>query len=187
MVLFLLSSILRPFQWIIVSICLTIFVNAATIDSFPEIAHLPLIRIGITNAPNNGHQSAGITVINRLRELGYRGRIEVIFSPATKSLLSFLYPPFSAQGPDVQSYEDQRITFISKSVFDSPENSSIATRVPLVIMGADDAGMSAEDYKSDTMLKLQPLNWAVPTIESNGKTTAVARKRERTSEPTVRS
>ena len=120
-----------------------------------------IIRIGISKAPGNGHQSAGATVITRLRELGYQGLIEVVYDEDVAHKLEYLIPPFQ-ENLGFQQVAEKKLAFIPKTKL-----SSIAPyTVNLGLMGADDKGWIADDLNVQNLLTLQPLGWKNPTTLS---------------------
>ena len=123
-----------------------------------------VIRVGISKAPGNGHQSAGATVITRLRELGYQGLIEVIFHEGVADKLEYLIPPYRSSRLPLFSQE-KNIRFIPKRLL----RAAARQTVPLGIMGADDWDWAPADLNVQTLLTLQPLEWSQPsTLRSIG-------------------
>lgn len=60
------------------------------------------IRIYVVYAPGRGHQIANLRIIQRLRELGFRGTTQVVFEPVSDISLSQLVPEFDLQNKNVQ-------------------------------------------------------------------------------------
>lgn len=117
------------------------------------------LRVGITEAPGVGHQSAGATVVSRLREIGYAGEIEIIYdSIDTARKLISLIPPF--KGPsagEYQEYSELKLRFMSKNYL---KNNNLPL-IPLAVMGADDKSIEPSDLNAEALLKLQPMDWGM--------------------------
>ncbi|MDZ4678294.1 MAG: hypothetical protein SGI74_12385 [Oligoflexia bacterium] len=151
---------------------------ATPIDLLGNIKKLPVIRIGISASPGNGHQAAGAIVANRLRQLGYQGKLEIVYAEKTKEQLGFLFPPFNPDGESIQKFIDQNIVFIAKQKF--MLESELFPKVELAILGADDNHRYPTDLRVDTLLTLQPLKWSKPStvikIMPSGKFTSLSLK-----------
>jgi hypothetical protein len=132
------------------------------------------IRAFVTWGPGNGHESATVTMVNEIRQLGFRGRFEVVYDDASKGKLGFLIPGFDPKGPAAQRLDGQGMTLVSQSHFAA----SRPRRVALGITGGyntapPEAGMSTlHNWQGsrpspdcmkvnaiDLLLKLQPKNW----------------------------
>lgn len=146
--------------------------SAEVIDEFfPKISRLSTIRVGVVAAPGNGHQSASANIVYRLRAMGYKGEIEIVYDEGVSwryiafsqiqmknaEKMHYLLPPFSPNGGKLQIYESQKLKFISKSYFDKNKESFI--ELPFGIMGADDYKMNPKNYRVQTLLTLQPYRW----------------------------
>lgn len=138
--------------------CLPFFVYAKAIDDFPQISKLPVIRIGITTAPGNGHQSASASVVTRLRKMGYTGKIQVVYDIQSKHKLGYLLPPFDPSGAGHQIYDSQNIEFMDSDYFNNCKEIH-CSEVKFAIIGADDFYTSHYDMRSEFLLTLQPYNW----------------------------
>ncbi len=86
-----------------------------TVLSF--LTNIPLIRVPVVQAPGLGHQSAAVTVVTRLRQLGYQGHIQVVYeNSAVAEKLTRLMPPFNYSKTDAQSiaeFPELNLSFIS--------------------------------------------------------------------------
>ncbi len=133
--------------------------QASPLNDFSTIRHLPLIRIAITSAPGNGHQSAAATVYTRLRQFGFSGHIEIIYPLDAKEKLPYLIPPFDSLGSDNQFFSEQKLSFVTWREF--KENPSKYPLTDLGIMGADDYNKTALDLRVKRFLKLQPFGWLI--------------------------
>ncbi|MGE0614748.1 MAG: hypothetical protein AB7P04_03835 [Bacteriovoracia bacterium] len=114
------------------------------------------IRVGISQAPGNGHQSASVILIKRLREIGYTGKIEAIYSEAKdgREKLGFLLPGFNPKGPDVQHLDNLNLDLITATEF----LRSNPKPVPIGMSGALDA-VADFDLETTHYLQLQPYTW----------------------------
>ncbi|MCB0837843.1 MAG: hypothetical protein KDD99_14320 [Bacteroidetes bacterium] len=145
----------------------------------------PIIRIFIPVAQGTGHQSASMALVERIKALGYRGRIQIIYQEGfsrlaeekakgvdNRSKLGLLIPGFDPQkGPEaVQEIDALGFEVMSEGQFtklkegDDPR----AAQVPLGFTGAiDDRHPELKD-KSKTIpeqlgvkhfQQFQPLDW----------------------------
>lgn len=137
-------------------------VRAADREAAEFIQQFPVIRVGITDAPGNGHQAYAILVMKRLRALGFAGAFEVLYDSRLKSKLEYLLPGFKADGPGVQEFPaPNRITAIAWNFSTaSAEDGQIASRrAPLGIMGGDDIKTSPRQLNVDGLIRVQPRKW----------------------------
>ncbi len=138
------------------------------------LAGIPKIRVVITNAPGNGHQSAGASVVASLRQLGYSGLIEVAFVFEVRKKLGFLLPPFDPDGSGIQEYPKQKLRFVqveySKGELRQlPVPKFQLDEVPLAIIGANDWDVSFQSVKTKALLNLQPIGRAAGNWMSIGQ------------------
>ncbi|MFA6093931.1 MAG: hypothetical protein WCU88_11600 [Elusimicrobiota bacterium] len=125
------------------------------------------IRVIVTWAPGNGHQSASVRLIRRLRELGFEGLIEVVYDDETlkgevRGKLASLLPGFDP-ALSVQEIETGRLSAVALSVFD-PKKSP---KVQIAITGATDGYLSLQGYGAEYLLRLQPFEWPFSSIIYN--------------------
>ena len=114
-----------------------------------------VIRIRVEDGTGNGHQSTAATVAQRLRELGYRGLIQVIYDAEQAARLEFLFPPFlSARGP-LQTHSESGIEFWESSYFESRS----LPETDLGLIGATDRVLTRHQLNVRRLLVFQPLNW----------------------------
>lgn len=130
---------------------------AAPDDSLTELLNqLTDIRIIVSQGPNLGHESTAGTVFTRLRQLGYKGHIQVVYPdtfPSTREKLARVLPPFSVEGPVVQEYPEMNLSFI-------PRDKAEGTRATLGIVGAtDELHIPLRKVGVDILITLQPLQW----------------------------
>lgn len=134
------------------------------------IRHFPVIRIGITPAPGNGHQAYAVSAMKRLRELGFTGHFEVYYKPRVKPKLEYLIPGFRADGPSIQELPAfGGVTLVEWTrPLDDP---SLAERpkVALGVMGGDDSAIAPEDLGVDALIRIQPTGWAAGSVALAGQ------------------
>ncbi len=128
---------------------------------------LPTIRIGITNGGQMGNQAAGLLIYRRLRELGYLGKIEIIYDDSVDEKLHQMMPDIFNLRTGEYSSEFHKIRTVCFSKFQaSPEKYGPVT---LAILGARDNlrggfGNPTGDFTPDALraqifLQLQPAHW----------------------------
>jgi len=118
---------------------------------------IPLIRVLVTDAPGLGNQSASATVVTRLRELGYKGHIQVIYqSKVVAQKLTYLLPPFDGNNTkSIQSFSELNMSFIMFPDFQQ----QVHDEAILAVSGADDLALGIYELKSKIALKLRPYQW----------------------------
>ncbi len=116
-----------------------------------------VIRLFVNSAPGYGHQAASVTVLKRLRHLGYEGRVELVYQQDTKAKLGNLLPGFNPRGKDVQTLAALGVTAISNEDFRKYGGSR---EVKLGITGAQDQYEDIFKMGLKQYLRLQPKNWA---------------------------
>ena len=124
----------------------------------------PLIRIGMSSSDGLGHQSLAATVVRRLRDVEYAGRLEVIYDDGRfdqlRPKLATLFPGFDPSGPDDQDVIPGKLSFHRR---ESMHNDLKAYPfVDLAIMGADDSERTPLEYRARYLLILQPFAWPRP-------------------------
>lgn len=132
----------------------------------------PVIRVGVAAGPGFGHQMCSVHLARRLRELGFRNEIQIIYDEGTAPKLEVLVKGFNAAEPGVQKVVDfeNSLTLVSQSVFEQTPN-----RFPPVALGflgaEDDRKMFSSKgrtlpvyYRVDTLVRLQPPNWLEGTM-----------------------
>ncbi|MBO9666850.1 MAG: hypothetical protein J7501_08555 [Bdellovibrio sp.] len=111
-----------------------------------------LIRVYVDAAPGFGHQSAGISVMRRMREMGFDGQFEVVYQEAVEAKIKKIYPSFP------EGIEGQ-IRYVG--AMDYVKNFAQVEHVNIAVSGADDG--SGDSFrkvaKAYTYLRLQPLGW----------------------------
>jgi len=132
----------------------------AAVSSF--LRGLETIRIGVDQAPGNGHQAASVNIMKRLRELGFQGRFEIIYAHMVKDKLEYLLPGFDPKGPDTQESRDRGWVAIKGHIFRdyaSRARDSYPT-VPLGIMvDASDPSRGTDWLKVRSLLTIEPFGW----------------------------
>jgi hypothetical protein len=128
-----------------------------------------VIRLFVTEAPGNGHQSASVNLIRELHAHGYRGAFELVYDDGTFRKVETLLPGFKSRGPMVQSFsfEGHQVTVMPSSHFHEQPPAKVAFGVT----GAYDEGpgseveaylKTAKDARVERLLKLQPRDWKQP-------------------------
>lgn len=118
-----------------------------------------MIRVYVDSAPGFGHQSAGISVMRRLRELGFDGLFEVIYQQSVSDKIQKIYPSFP------EGIEGQ-LKYLSVESYEQTIKENTASQVKLAISGADD-GFGSRFYEislAETYLRLQPLGWGQSAV-----------------------
>ena len=156
---------------IAIGFCVSGFAKTATRTEPEQVRAFlnehPVIRIGITEAPGAGHQSAGATLVTRLRQLGYQGTLQIVHHNQVRPQLEFLFPPFVALNGPFQDFPNLGLQFFEAEVFKRMHENN---RVPLGIMGADDYELGPEFLNVDILLTLQPLLWnKAPILKIRGR------------------
>ncbi len=122
---------------------------------------LPLIRLHIVEAPGHGHQVANVNAMVRLRELGFTGRLQALYSDSVAIQLSNMIPRFdpTKKTQQTHSVQLQSIEWIADSV---AKNQIGRERVLLAIQGAHDGSVSHSlmaQLNAANVLQLQPRHW----------------------------
>lgn len=134
-----------------------------------------IIRVIVTNSPGLGHQAASANIIDRIRELGFTGEIQVLYDLQMLTTLRRVLPspylhggveefdpilniryvrfPFPELGPNADAASNSNVPEIVRS-----------QRVPFAITGGDDRKNRPEAVNSDYILRVWPQHWANVTI-----------------------
>lgn len=120
---------------------------------------LPMIRVFSKHAPGNGNQAANVTLIKRLRAIGYRGKIELLYDKSTKARMEFLLPPFLANGPDCQTIAELNVETCAYDETNPPPRA-----VRLAISAAADGLPPAAQLNADYVVLTHPPQWSVARI-----------------------
>lgn len=123
-----------------------------------KLAPLELVRVEAPSGPGNGHQAAAATTMRRLRELGFEGRFEVVYSGAsTREKLDMMLPGFRPVLPDgQQGFGGEKI---------SVRPASSREPAPLIVSasGLPELGMRG------AAIAVEPYAWAPPSyFDANG-------------------
>lgn len=125
----------------------------------------PVIRVGVTNAPNFGHQISSLTVANRVAQLGFEGRLEIVYETYTEPKLAVLVPGFDPS-KSLQIVDGR--TYISRLFFDKHRDAF--AQIELALIGAEDQRFQGairlpdrpskpSQFKAQMLVCLQPANW----------------------------
>ncbi len=141
-----------------------VFANPAEVLSF--LNQYDSIRVAAVAAHGNGHQALAITIIKKLRALGYRGKIEFVYDVYDKKKIEYLLPPFDSTGPDSQFIRGLDVETHSYS--DSFYMDANFKKIPLTIVSAKNGYIHrARFFNSDYVLYFCPPHWdSVPFIIS---------------------
>jgi hypothetical protein len=116
------------------------------------------IRVFLEPAPGLGHHAAAIALMERLRELGFAGTVELIYDFAVEDALPYLLPGFRSDGSGIHEFPEIGLTAMRRSYFAE----QVRDWVPLGLMAASDSQRD-DDYrrwsKVDALLILQPKDW----------------------------
>lgn len=151
---------MRHFYFYLFSILLilsTVAQGATEIDSFLQAQKR--IRIYVDAAPGFGHQSAGLSVMTRLRELGFHGEFEVVYQASVQDKIEKIYPNFPEGVP-------QEVRYLNLENYKKLLESEKIAPVEFAVSGADDGFGSefAKYAKAKNYLRLQPLGWGQSTL-----------------------
>lgn len=118
-----------------------------------------LVRVYVDSAPGFGHQSAGISVMRRLRELGFDGEFQVVYQQSVADKIKKIYPSFP------EGIEGQ-LNYLSVENYEKAIHENKIPKVNLAISGADDGFGSKfrEISMAETYLRLQPLGWGQSVV-----------------------
>jgi len=139
----------------------------ATVAEF--LKSFPVIRIGVEDAPGNGHQGVAALVMRRVRELGFSGRFEVVYPAEVKSKLDVTFPGFDPNGAEVQDIPALGATLIEQEHF--AENAAYGLRI-FGIRPAADSAQEPSDLKVHALLNIQPYRWdsvVEPSLQLAGR------------------
>ncbi len=138
----------------------------------------PKIRILIEGAAGHGHTATNITVLKKIRQLGYTGQIQIIAEGETKSFLKKMIPQLADYTSNtmrinfndaILSMNDE-IRFIN-SIHELPPD---IEKVDFTIMGASDyvgkRNWTAPDLKTEGLLVVNPPGWDNALVQYEGHT-----------------
>lgn len=123
---------------------------------------LEQVRVEVVVAPGHGHQSANVRLIQRLRELGFAGTVEVLYHENSARQLMTLIPGFDPWKTE-QLILSKSLGRLELSSFE--EFRKARDRHPVVELGfsaAADMPSSLYDYRAlrvRHLVHLQPRNW----------------------------
>ena len=146
-------------------------VNA--LAGFPaDVMSQPALRFFMDMTPGMGHQTHTATIMRRLREAGYAGRMEVVFyHDSVNEKLGILFPTYRPSKPDVQEDIANNLRFYHfeySKVFEDPGDPTPSLLEPLkyAISGGNDRQMTrwqnflAERLKVKYLITINPPGWA---------------------------
>lgn len=146
-----------------------------------------IIRIALHGGEGFGHQAAGMTLMHRLRELGYLGRFHILvpFWPQSedrtgKNIAQLIpgYNPYNMSTQEIGPYTIDR--------YDITQNVLDLLPVHLTISPADDFDLIADraciSFNSACYLSMQPTGWRHPKV---WYADVLTQEKERVAENTV--
>lgn len=157
----------------------------AALPEIERLNELGEVRVLFANAPGFGHQAATLSLVRRLRELGFRGKIDAVFEddtryfqsnePLLRAKLAELLPGF-----DPLARGEQRIKTLGMAIRPMSRHveATRARRTPLDLLlrrpgkarvapvtlalsgGADKlSSKQVEELGAETFLRLGPMGW----------------------------
>lgn len=119
------------------------------------------VRVEVVVAPGHGHQSASIRLIQRLRELGFKGIVEIVYRENSARQLFTLIPGFDPWKAthSLTSKTLGSLEFIPYKEFVKDKERPVRE---LGFSAASDMPSSIYDYKSlkvKNLIHIQPRNW----------------------------
>jgi hypothetical protein len=125
------------------------------------LAQAPLIRVALPQAPGNGHQAIGVTIMKRLLDLGYRGRFEVVFDDKIRDKLDLTLAGFDPLGEPVQE-----LPGLSAVAFPLSAHLKRASIPRADVMISPD-GSYVDGWQSNCEVNacITPYAWSVPEID----------------------
>jgi hypothetical protein len=97
-------------------------------------------------------------MMKRLRELGFKGRFQILVEPESTKRLHYLIRGFRPKGPAVQRFPGRGDTvYVTENLHETAEKLGPVT---LAVTGAtDDSSLHAEQLNADALLVGQPNGW----------------------------
>lgn len=141
----------------------------------------PKIRILIEGAAGHGHAASNITLLKKIRQLGYTGQIQIVAEGETRSSLIKMLPELSYLTTHTMSAKiidstlniNNEVKFV-ESVHNLPAD---IEKVKFTIMGASDyvgkRNWSVPDLKTEGLLVMNPPGWDHAVVQYAGYTKAL--------------
>ncbi len=150
------------------------------LEQYPEIS------VVFTHAPGNGHYASTRLVMDRLRELGYKGKFNIYIDPYIKEKIYHFLPGFDPKGESNQilhslhaETHDLEVDFKKWKTLDNETTAQEVANKGLnkpihrfAIMGGDDYRIPPSAVNADALLVVQPSGWKTPELRiTNTKST----------------
>ncbi|MCP3102302.1 hypothetical protein LZ198_25865 [Myxococcus sp. K15C18031901] len=120
------------------------------------------IRIGVQSSKAHGHASAGVSCLDRIIDLGFEGRIVVVYEDGCAAKLVDLLKGFNpeAEGQTL-TYRGNKVALYSLSLFGSSEGWGPRQSDAVGIVAAADHHLEEwpQRLRTDVVLVLQPFDW----------------------------
>ncbi|RYZ98890.1 MAG: hypothetical protein EOP11_20105, partial [Proteobacteria bacterium] len=144
-----------------------ISINAETPAKLKALlAQYPAVRVKMGVSPGNGHQDAARRMIERLRDLGFEGRVQLVYADSNAEKLELLVPGFDKTKLDLQIVNSKNLGAVEFVAESKAAPHIKAERMPLGLSAAADEfsrGGQNGAFNVDTFLQLQPRRWAFKT------------------------
>lgn len=140
-----------------------------------ELKKSPVQRIFVGKTAGLGHQSHSLLIARRLRSLGYKGKIEVIYEPEAKQKVETLFP--IKLGKEITFDNENNMVFINKNSIIRHTNGSVVKgynyevlHLDFCLSGGLDHKINDEfmprlyTYNCDAMIALNPQGWDRPSF-----------------------
>jgi len=123
----------------------------------------PAVRVKMGPSPGSGHQQAGLRMIQRLRELGFQGRVQLIYNDSTGAKLGYLVPGFRQEELGLQTVDSPTLGKLELIAESKAAPYIQAEKMGLGLSGALDQRYRLgqnEAFNVEASLQLQPRRWA---------------------------
>lgn len=123
---------------------------------------IPAIRVKVEMAPGNGHQTANLRLVQRLRELGYQGRVQMIYDDGVAPKFRTLIPGFNEAEKGLQRVTVPKLGELELVAQSQAAAVVKAEKFPITFSGARDAPVHAGPqamFNTDHYVQLQPWRW----------------------------
>ena len=142
----------------------------------------PVIKVGFTPAPGNGHQASTMLVMKNLRELGYQGKFEIYYDLSDKDLgsklekflpgFTFDHNNLSRQSlpamnatiePFAKEYKTHASTSTNNGSIEAFSGASMKGKT-LAVCGGDDKYLNPDQIGADYVIRFGATNFGNPEI-----------------------
>ncbi|MBP7843405.1 MAG: hypothetical protein KA116_01200 [Proteobacteria bacterium] len=141
------------------------------------LMQFPKIRILIEGAAGHGHASTNITLLKKIRQLGYTGQIQIVAEKLTRSSLKQMIPELADIASNTTRAEikgaspnlNDEIRFVN-SIHELPADIEMTK---FTIMGASDyigrRNRAAPDLKTQSLIVINPPGWDNAVVQYEGR------------------